>query len=96
MHGLLCVYYPASRDLSCPQEKHGDMRDLCSQDMCLLTILIAAKGSGIAQLRYQKCAEKAVSLPGISINIFDVSKGRSREKRTIDVSCGQNRYVRLL
>ena len=31
-------------------------------------------GSGIAQLRYKKC-EKAVSLPKISIDIFDVSKG---------------------
>ena len=30
--------------------------------------------SGIAQLRYQK-HKKAVSLPKISINIFDVSKG---------------------
>ena len=83
MHRLLCVYHPASN------EKHGDMRDLCSQGTCLLTILIAAKGSGIAQLGYQKC-EKAVSLKKISINIFDVSKGGGggvREKRTIDVSC---------
>ena len=36
--------------------------DLCSQGMCLFTILIAAKGSGIAQLRYKK-REKAVSWP---------------------------------
>ena len=74
MRRLLCVYYPASRDLSYPHEKHGDKRYLCSQGMCLLTILKAAKGSGIAQLRYQK-HEKAVFLPKISINIFDVSKG---------------------
>ena len=96
MHKLFCVYYHSSRYISCPDEKHGDMRDLCSQAMCLLTTLIAAKGSGIAQLIYQK-GEKAVSLPKISINIFDVSKGwraggggggRSREKGTNDVSCG--------
>ena len=49
----------------------GDMRDLCSQGICLHTILIAAKGSGIGQLRYQK-REKAASLPIISINIFYV------------------------
>ena len=48
----------------------GDMRDLCSQDMCLLYItLIAAKGSSIVQLGYQK-HEKVVSLPKISINIL--------------------------
>ena len=35
--------------------------------------------------------EKALSLPKTSIYIFDVSK----VKRKIDVSCGQNRYVRL-
>ena len=74
MHRLLCVYYPASIDLSCPHEKHGHMRDLCSQGIYLFAILIAAKGSGIVQLKYQK-REKAVSLPKISINIFDVSKG---------------------
>ena len=46
--------------------------------MCLLTILIAAKaGSGLAQLRYQK-REKAVSLPKILINIFNISKGLGR------------------
>ena len=28
-----------------PHEKHGNMRDLCSQGMGLLTTLIAAKGS---------------------------------------------------
>ena len=50
------------------------MRDLCSQGIYLFAILIAAKGSGIVQLKYQK-REKAVSLPKISINIFDVSKG---------------------
>ena len=43
----------------------------CAQTtLSLLTILIAAKGSGIAQLRCQK-----VSLPKTSINIFDVSNG---------------------
>ena len=40
----------------------------------LLTILIAAKGSGIAQLRYHT-RDKAVPLPKISINIFDLFKG---------------------
>ena len=74
MQRLLCVYYTASRDLSCFHKKHGDMRDLCSQGMCLLTILIAVKGSGIAQLRYQK-REKVVSLPNISINIFGRFQG---------------------
>ena len=69
MHRLLCVYYPASRDLSCLHETHGDTRDLCSQGTCFLTILTAAKGSGIAQLTYQK-SKKAASLPKISINIF--------------------------
>ena len=73
MHRLLCVHYRASRDLSCPQEKRGDIINLCSQGMCLLTPLIAAKGSGIAQFRCQR-REKAVSLPKISINIFDFSK----------------------
>ena len=33
-----------------------------AQVVCLLTILTAAKGSGMAQLRYKK-REKAVSLP---------------------------------
>ena len=83
-----------SRDRSCPHEKHGDMRDLvCSQGMCLLTILIAAKGSGVAQLSYQKC-----EMPKISTSIFDVSKGGGGSRQTeriIDVSCGQNRYARL-
>ena len=48
----------------------------CAQaTLFLLTILIAAKGSAdTAQLRYQK-RENTVSLPKISINIFDVSKG---------------------
>ena len=87
-------------DLSCPHEKHGDTRDLCSQPWyvftpSLHTILIAAKGSaiaaiakgsGIAQLIYQKHekGQKAVSLtfPG---------GGGSREKRAIDVSYWQNR-----
>ena len=53
--------------------KRRDMRDLCLQGMCLLTILRAAKGRGIAPLRNQK-REKAASLPKISINIFDISK----------------------
>ena len=70
-----------------------------TKNMCLVTILIAAKDSDIARLRYQNC-EKAVSLPKIPINIFDVLKevggggggrGRSPEKRTIDVY----RYMRL-
>ena len=57
------------------------------------------KGSGIAQLRYQK-REKRISFPKISITSFDVSKGvggggESREVHTIDVSCGQNRYAGL-
>ena len=34
--------------------------DLCSQGMCLFTILIAAKGSGIAQLRYKKTRESGI------------------------------------
>ena len=72
--------------------KRRDMRDLCLQGMCLLTILRAAKGMVIAPLRNQK-REKAASLPKISINIFDISKegvggGGSREKRTNDVPCG--------
>ena len=45
-------------EISCSHEKLGDMRDL----WCLLTTLITAKDSGIAQLRYKK-REKAVSLP---------------------------------
>ena len=63
--------------------------------MCLLTILIAAKRSHIAQLRYQK-REKAVSLPK-----FEVSKGGGdvegleRNVQLTILSCGQNRYVRL-
>ena len=77
------------------------MRFCAQTTLCLLTILVAAKGRGITQLRYQK-REKAASLPKISINIFDVFKGvggggverGSREQRTIDVSCEQNRYVR--
>ena len=44
-----------------------------TKNMCLVTILIAAKDSDIARLIYQNC-EKAVSLPKISINIFDVLK----------------------
>ena len=39
--------------------------------------LIAAKGKVIAQLRYLK-REKTVSLPKISINILDISKGGRR------------------
>ena len=76
------------------------MRFCVHTTLCLLTILIAAKGIGMAQFSYQKC-EKAVSLPNISKNIFDVSKvvggggGGSREKHKMDVSCGQNRYVRF-
>ena len=50
------------------------MRFCAQTTLCLLTILIAAKDSGITQLRYRK-REKAVSLPKISINIFDVSRG---------------------
>ena len=74
-------------------EKGHDRSLLAGYRMCLLTILIATEGSGIAQFRYQK-REKAVSLPKISINIltFPGGGGRmgSREKRTIDISCGQN------
>ena len=51
----------------------SDMIFCIQATLCLLTILIAAKGNRIVQLRYQK-REKAVSLPKISINIFDVSK----------------------
>ena len=42
--------------------------------MCLLTTLIAAKGSGIAQLRYKK-HEKAASLPKISIIFLTFPRG---------------------
>ena len=49
-------------EISCSHEKRGDMRDL----WCLLTTLITAKDSGIAQLRYKK-REKAQK---ISINIL--------------------------
>ena len=49
------------------------MRFCVHTTLCLLMILIAAKGIGMAQFSYQKC-EKAVSLPNISKNIFDVSK----------------------
>ena len=62
------------------------MRDLCSQDMCLLYMtLIAAKGSSIVQLGYQK-HEKVVSLPKILINIlmFQGEVEGSQEKHTID------------
>ena len=45
------------------------MRFCAQTTLCLLMTLIAAKGGGIAQLRYQK-REKAVS-----INIFGVSRG---------------------
>ena len=38
-----------------------------------MIFIAALTGSGIAQLRHQK-REKAVSLPKLSINIFDVSK----------------------
>ena len=85
MHRLLCIYYPTSRDFSCPHENHGDMRDLCSQGMRLLAILIAAKGSSIAQLRYQK-REKAASLPKISINIFNVSRGVGGLDRNVQLT----------
>ena len=54
------------------------MRFCAQTTLCLLTILIAAKDSGITQLRYRK-REKAVSLPKISINIFDVSRGTRNE-----------------
>ena len=50
------------------------MRFCAQTTLCLLMTLIAAKGGGIAQLRYQK-REKAVSLPKISINIFGLSRG---------------------
>ena len=50
------------------------MRFCAQTALCLLTILTAAKGSGITKLRYKK-REKAVSLPKISMNVFDVSKG---------------------
>ena len=77
--------------LSTTLRAERDITDLCSQGMCLLMILMADKGSGIVQLRYRK-RERAVS--------FDVTRGGgggggSREKRTFDVSCGQNRYARL-
>ena len=76
--------------LSTTLRAEGDITDLCSQGMSLLMILMADKGSGIEQLRYRK-RERAVS--------FDVTRGGgvggSREKRTFDVSCGQNRYARL-
>ena len=36
---------------------------------------IAAKGSGIVQLRCQKREKLAVSLPKIAINTLDISKG---------------------
>ena len=71
--------------------------------MCLLTTLIAAKGSGIAQLRYKK-HEKTASLPKISIIFLTFprggggggsGRGGSQEKCTVDVSCGQNRHARL-
>ena len=45
----------------------------CAQTLCFFTILIAAKGSGIAQLRYK--SERAVSLLKASIICFDVSGG---------------------
>ena len=62
----------------------------------------------IAQLRHQK-REKAVSLPKIPIFLtflmgggglernvqLTFLGGRSRVKRTIDVSSGQNRYARF-
>ena len=59
------------------------MRFCVHTTLCLLTILIAAKGIGMAQFSYQKC-EKAVSLPNISKNIFDVSKvvGGGLERNT--------------
>ena len=57
--------------------------------LCLLAILIAAKGSGIAQLRYQKREKAVIFLT------FSREGGGVREKRKIDVSCGKNRYVRL-
>ena len=53
----------------------SDKRFGAQTTLCLLTILIAAKRSGMAQLRYQK-REKAIFLPKKSINVFDVSSGR--------------------
>ena len=74
------------------------MRFSAQTTLCSFTILVAAEGSGIAQLRYRKRA-KAVSLPK-NRHIFlifprGVGWGASREKRKIDVSCGQNRYAKL-
>ena len=55
------------------------MRFCAQTTLCLLTILIAAKGSGIAQLIYKK-REKAVFLT------FPRGCRGYREKRTTDVS----------
>ena len=74
----------------------------CAQiTLCLLTILIAAEGSGIAQLRYQK-REKAESLPKITTNIFDISKrggwgrgGGVLERNVKLTFLVGNRYLRL-
>ena len=45
----------------------------------------SAKGSSIAQLRYQK-REKAASLPKISINIFNVSRGVGGLDRNVQLT----------
>ena len=50
-----------------------DIKFCADSALCLLKILIAVKGGGTAQLRYQK-RERGVSMPKVSINIFDVSK----------------------
>ena len=53
--------------------------------ICLLMILIPVKGSHIVQPRYQK-RENAVSLPKISINIFDISKGVGALERNVQLT----------
>ena len=64
--------------------------------MCLLTILIVAKRSHIAQLRYQK-RKKAVSLPKLEVSKGGGGglEGLERNVQLTILSCGQNRYVRF-
>ena len=53
-----------------------DMRFCAQTTLCLLMILIAPKGSGIAQLRYHECVKAVHILKNFLINIiFDCSKG---------------------
>ena len=54
-----------------------------------------AKGSGIAQLRYQK-REKALSLSKISINILTFPGGPSDHKQKLQVQVRLQVFIHLL